>query len=203
MSNITRIVGTMTVNMRALSCRTPRPRLRAGVSATTCTALLLLLVSCTNPLARKRVSQPASVTQTMGSTTITVTYNRPSARGRALFGALVPYGVVWDPGADEATTLEVSRDVLFNDKRLAKGRYSVWAIPDSARWTVILSSAADVEHTPYPEGKDVLRDTVPVEPAAHVESLSFYFPTATADSAVLRFHWGTTALSMRIRPPPP
>ncbi len=167
--------------------------------ALTLAALALTIAACSNPFGRKRVSQPASVTQAMGSTKITVTYNRPSARGRPLFGALVPYGVVWDPGADEATTLEFSRDVQFNAKRLAKGRYSVWAIPDSTRWTLILSSAADVEHTPYPAGKDVLRDTIAVESAPHLESLAFYFPTAAADSAVLRLHWGTTAISMRIR----
>ena len=66
-------------------------------------------------------SQHGTVTQQVAATTITVDYNRPVARGRELFGALVPYDKVWCPGADDCTTLEVSTDITIEGKELAGG----------------------------------------------------------------------------------
>src|SRR5688572_10199070 len=60
-----------------------------------------------------RRSQPARVTQRMGSTEVTIVHNRPVARGRELFGALIPWDSIWNPGADEATRIEVNEDVLI------------------------------------------------------------------------------------------
>lgn len=80
-------------------------------------------------------------------------YNRAVARGRELFGALVPYGEVWDPGADEATRIELSHRVTITGQPLPAGRYSIWTIPDPDEWTLIFSRASKVEHIPYPEGR--------------------------------------------------
>jgi len=145
-----------------------------------------------------RKSQPAVVVQQMGGTKLTVTYNRPVARGRTLFGGIVPFGQVWNPGADEATTLAVSRDVLLGGKPLSAGTYSVWAIPDSTTWTMILSRASRVPHTPYPEGQDALRVTVAPARAPHMEALGFYFPAADSALAVLALHWGETIVALPI-----
>src|SRR5215210_963435 len=71
-------------------------------------------------------SQHGSVTQQVANTRITVDYNRPVARGRALFGALVPWGRVWCPGADTCTTIELSTNVQVNGQALAAGTYSLW-----------------------------------------------------------------------------
>jgi hypothetical protein len=65
------------------------------------------------------------VTQTVRDTEISIVYNRPVARGRALFGSLVKSNVVWNPGANEATTVEVSHDVLIENQKLDAGRYSL------------------------------------------------------------------------------
>jgi hypothetical protein len=159
----------------------------------------LLAASCGDLFRREpRKSQPALVEQWMGRTELTVRYNRPVARGRMLIGGIVKYGEVWDPGADEATTLETSRDILFGGMPLAAGRYSVWAIPRPDRWTLILSTAANVPHVPYPEGKDALRLDVSPESAPHMESLGFYFPAADSASAVLALHWGETRITVPI-----
>ena len=171
-----------------------------------CLASLLLAVLAAAgcdavPSGAKRKSQPALVVQRIGAAKVTVTYNRPSARGRRLFGGIVPWDSVWDPGADEATRIETSRDLLVEGRPLPRGAYSLWAVPDSAEWTVIFSRAADVYHTPYLGAeRDALR--LPVRPlrGPHVETLAFYFPVATADSAVLHFHWGETVVPLRIRP---
>ncbi|MDE3053447.1 MAG: DUF2911 domain-containing protein [Gemmatimonadota bacterium] len=147
-----------------------------------------------------RISQPASVMQMMGATRLTVRYNRPSARGRALFGALVPYGAVWNPGADEATTFTTTRPIEFGGHRLDAGRYSVWVIPESTAWTLILSHAWNVYHLPYPAGHDALRLQVTPRTAAYLETLAFSFPEADSLHALLALHWGTTELDVPIGP---
>lgn len=149
-----------------------------------------------------RGSQPAEVRQRMGGTEIAIVYNRPSARGRDLFGALVPYDSVWNPGADEATRIELSEDILVDGQPLAAGKYSIWAIPGREEWTIIFSHAHAVFHRPYPAGSDALRLRVRPGTGPHVESLSFQFPMATRDSARLELRWGSVVVPIGIRPTP-
>jgi hypothetical protein len=151
------------------------------------------------PATTLRISQPAVVSQQVGSTSITVRFNRPTARGRALFGALVPYGPVWHPGADEASTIQTTRAVTFGGRPLPAGTYSIWTIPTPAEWTVILSAAHNVFHQPYPEGRDVLRIQVPSRRGAHMESMAFYFPFADRTNTALVLHWGETLIEIPIQ----
>lgn len=154
------------------------------------------------PLEKVSKSQAAAVSQRIANTEITVTYSRPVARGRELFGKLVPYDEVWNPGADQATAIALTRDVHVNDRPLAAGKYSLWAIPRPDRWTMIFSRAAEVYHTPYPgDGQDALRLDVPPERGPHMEALTFYFPTVEGKDAVLRLHWGEVVVPLAIRVP--
>jgi DUF2911 family protein len=147
-----------------------------------------------------RKSQHGTLTQRVADAEVRIVYNRPVARGRELFGGIVPYGKEWDPGADEATTIAFSTDVLFGGARLPAGTYSVWVVPmERGPWTFILSVAADVFHTPYPKGNDALRIPVTPQRGSHMETLAFYFPVVDADSAVLSLHWGTTVLPIPIK----
>lgn len=150
-------------------------------------------------------SQRAGVSQTLGFTQIRIDYGRPTARGRVLFGdsAIVKWDRLWHPGADSASRIAFDRDVLFEGKPLAAGEYTLWTIPRaSGQWTVIVSKAAHVFHTPYPgEARDVLRVDVTAERGAHMESLAFYFPAVLRDEATLRLHWGEVVVPMRIKAP--
>ena len=148
-------------------------------------------------------SQRGSVTQTVAFTDISVVYGRPAARGRALFGALVPWNEVWHPGADSATRITFSRDVLVEGRPLRAGEYSLWLIPrERAPWTVIFSGAAHVFHRPYPgESHDVLRVDVAPEQVSKVDSFTIYFPSVLREEATLRLHWGTTAVTLKIQAP--
>ena len=148
-----------------------------------------------------RPSQHGSVTQQVAGTTITVDYNRPVARGRALFGSLVPYGRVWCPGADSCTTIQVSTDVKVNGQALARGTYSLWAEPQPERWTVIFNSAAPVFHTRYPADKDVLRVQATPREGSPMETLAFYFPIVDGNHAELVLHWGTVVVPLSIDVP--
>ena len=89
-------------------------------------------------------SQHGTVTQQVAETTITVEYDRPVARGRDLFGALVPYDHVWCPCANDCTTLTVSTAVTIEGHALAAGTYTLWAKPGSAKWTVLVNRAHQV-----------------------------------------------------------
>jgi hypothetical protein len=148
-------------------------------------------------------SQRGTVTQMVAYTEISVSYGRPVARGRALFGALVPWDSVWHPGADSATRVRFSHDVLLEGQSLRAGVYSLWLIPrEHAPWTVIVSRAAHVFHKPYPgERFDVLRLDVTPEQLSNMESFAIYFPMVLRDEAVIRLQWGTTAVPIRIKAP--
>src|SRR5882672_12138815 len=136
------------------------------------------------PLDQVSKSQAAVIGQRVATTEITVTYSRPVARGRQIFGALVPYGKVWTPGADQATTVTFSRDVSIDEHPLAKGSYSVWTIPGPETWTLIFSKVPKAFHESYPgEAQDALRLEVRPEKTAHVETLTFDFPTVEGKDA--------------------
>ena len=141
----------------------------------------------------------------MAFTDISVVYGRPVARGRVLFGdsALVKYGNIWHPGADSATRVSFTHDVLLEGKPVKAGEYSVWLIPrGSGAWTFILSRAAHVFHQPYPgEASDYLRLEVVPERGAHMETLAFYFPVVLRDEAVMRVHWGEMMLPLKVKAP--
>ena len=146
-------------------------------------------------------SQHGTVTQRVGTTEIAISYNRPVARGRELFGTLVRWGRMWHPGADSATTISFSKDVTIDGQALKAGRYSLWTIPEESKpWTVIFNRGVGGWHTSYPgESQDALRLTVTPETGSHLETLTYYFPMVDADSAVLRLQWGTVVVPLMIR----
>ena len=164
------------------------------------------LVACTGSPARSQgypPSQRGTVTQNVAFTEISVAYGRPVALGRALFGALVPWDEVWHPGADSATRVTFSHDVLLEGKPLRAGEYTLWLIPrERTPWTLIVSRAAHVFHKPYPgEQFDVMRIDITPEQVSSVESFTIYFPMVLRDEGVMRLHWGTTAIPIRIKAP--
>ena len=96
-------------------------------------------------------SQRGSVSQHVAHTTVAIEYGRPVARGRVLFGQLVPWDSVWHPGADSATRITFDHPLRLEGQEVEAGEYSVWLIPRASQpWTVILSRAAHVFHKPYP-----------------------------------------------------
>jgi hypothetical protein len=160
---------------------------------------VVILAPATALPAQGRQSQHATVSQQLGETQVTIVYNRPSARGRTLFGrnGVVAWGRVWCPGADEASTIAVSKDVMIGGQPLAAGKYSIWAIPGPDEWTLIFSRAADVFHVPYPgEAQDALRLKVKPQAGPFMEALAYYFPAADADRALLNLHWGETVVQV-------
>lgn len=161
--------------------------------------LTLLAPSAFAQLKLPRVSQKASVTQTIGLTDVTVTYSRPGVKGRTIWGDLVPYDKVWRTGANEATSIAFARDVTINGKALPAGTYSLHTIPGKASWAVIFNKKVDQWGSySYDAADDVLRvDVVPAS-GPSVEWLTFSFPDVSNDSAKLELAWEKLRVTLTI-----
>ena len=135
-------------------------------------------------------SPEAAVSQTLGLTELEVTYHRPATNGRAVWGALVPYGQVWRAGANENTTVSFSTPVSVSGTKLPAGTYGLHMIPTTGDWTVIFSRESGAWGSfSYDEKEDVARVTVKPEAAPHQERLSYTFDDPTTDSTVLAMRW--------------
>jgi hypothetical protein len=163
-------------------------------------AALGLLLALAAPLAAQRgddaqrKSKNGRATGKVAGVTVVVEYGRPSVNGRAIWGALVPYGQVWRTGADEATTISFDQDVAVEGQPLAAGTYALFTIPGETEWTVIFNKTAKQWGAfKYDAAQDALR--VKVEPVAHenVEALDF---VVEGDAVVLR--WEKLAVPIRI-----
>jgi hypothetical protein len=124
--------------------------------------LILALVAFSSttlaqPAHRPRISPHESVSATVHDTRIEIVYGRPSMRGRTIFGSLVRYGRVWCPGADEATTLESSREIQIGNVRVPPGPHTIWMLPTPDRWTLIISRERSGFHTQYHPDADLGR----------------------------------------------
>lgn len=161
--------------------------------------LALAVTSVASAQETTRKSQLGIVTQYVAGTKIEIAYRRPVARGRALFGALVPYGRVWTPSADTAARIVTSGPLQINGATLPAGVYSIWATPDSASWTLAFNSNAVRFHLNVPSGGDVLTVQAKPQTGEHVETLLFAFPMTDADSARLELRWGTTVIPLSIK----
>ena len=162
------------------------------------TLSLTLLAAC-GAGAQNTRSQLGTVSQSIAGTRVEIVYRRPVARGRQLFGSLVAWGRVWTPSADTAARFTTSAPLQVNGSELPAGSYSVWAIPDSASWTIIFNSVPEVFHLRYPDGHDALRVKATPASGEHVETLMFTFPIVDADSARLELRWGTTVVPLSLR----
>lgn len=114
-----------------------------------------------------------------GEPILRLIYSRPQKKGREIFGSHLPFGKLWRAGANEATELMVFNEVTINDKSLSPGRYTLYIIPESDSWTVIINSATDIwgeGPSKYDESKDVLRAVIPIEKLEdEVEALAMFF----------------------------
>ncbi|MBS1605055.1 MAG: DUF2911 domain-containing protein [Bacteroidetes bacterium] len=128
-----------------------------------------------------------------------VVYSRPQKRGRKLFGELVNYGQVWRLGANEATEIEFFRDVKVGGKLIKKGRYTLYALVDTDKWTIIFNKETDTWGAfRYDSSKDVLRVSEPVEKQPGItEVFSIAFRKADR-GAMLSFSWDDVLVTLPV-----
>jgi pimeloyl-ACP methyl ester carboxylesterase len=146
-----------------------------------------------------RPSPRASAAQQIGLAEVTVRYGRPQVKGREIWGKLVPWNRVWRTGANEATTLTFSRDVLVEGQRLAAGTYSFFTIPSESEWTVIFNRGAHQWGAfNYNPEFDALRVKIKAQSAEPMEWLNFSFDPTGEKSANLILRWEKLKLLLKI-----
>lgn len=146
------------------------------------------------------LSPEGSIRQKIGLTTISILYERPAARGRIIFGELVPYGKLWRTGAGVCTKIKFDADVLVDNMLIRAGTYSLFTIPDPQLWTIVLNSDTTLSGTGgYDETKDIIRFTTKAGVAGRrYESFTIDIDVIQND-AELSLSWENIRVSFKIQ----
>jgi len=147
-----------------------------------------------------RLSPNASTSQLVGITDIDLHYSRPGVKGRAIWGALVPYDQVWRTGANENTTIRFSTAVKVEGHELPAGTYGLQTIPTAGDWTLILSKDADEWGAfDYKPEHDAMRATVKTRPGSRFEErMGFRFEDLTDESATIVLAWEKLEIPFKV-----
>lgn len=165
-------------------------RFRMAALAAVSTVLTLAPLVAQADLVLPRPSPKSNLVQQIGITDLTLSYSRPGVKGRAIWGALVPYDTPWRTGANEATTFTTTDPITVDGKALAAGTYSFFTIPTAGDWTVIFSrQQGQWGAYEYDPKEDAARVTVKPTAADPVEWMQFTFDDMTANSANLTLRW--------------
>src|SRR3982751_6274293 len=88
----------------------------------------------------KRRSPPASAEcKFSDGKTVKIDYSSPRAKGRKVFGDLVPYGKIWRTGANESTTFVTNSDIVVGGQNVPAGNYTIFTVPEADKWTLVIS----------------------------------------------------------------
>ncbi len=164
------------------------------------TAVLLLLSAEAQQLKTPAPSPTQTIKQDFGLGNVELSYSRPAAKGRKIYGDLVPFGSVWRTGANNATTLTFSDEVTIGGKKVPAGKYGLVSIPDKDKWTLIITKQLDVTSpAAYKSENDVVR----VEAKASrmdekLESFTMQFAEVKPTSCELRIMWENTSVALPI-----
>jgi hypothetical protein len=155
------------------------------------------LTASAQQIKKPRPSPPDTVRATTAKgVAIEIAYSQPSVKGRTIGTDLAPYGKVWRLGANEATTIELSKNVKVEGKALAAGKYAVYAIPGEKEWTIMFNKGIKNWGTVYKEDEDVLRVTVkPGKSSTFAEQLKFIIDP----SGKVSFVWGNEVVAFLVK----
>ncbi len=191
--------------------------IRAGLATFSVIALFFLTQPSTTYAQGKevRASLQAAVMQRLGTNTdITIQYSRPGVKGRTIWGGLVPYGMApgteesggkpypWRAGANENTTIELSKDVLIEGKKLAAGKYGVHMIPSEKEWIIVFSkNNSSWGSFSYDPKDDALRVSVTPVKAPFTEWLTYGFDDLKGTSATAFLQWEDLKVPFKVELP--
>ena len=165
------------------------------------TAMTLALFT-TVAVSAQELPQPSpkgEVEQIVGLTTIEVEYSRPSAKGRKIFGDLVPFGEMWRTGANMSTTVEVEGDVMVEGQLLPKGKYSLFTTPNPEMWVITFNKNPELGGVDERKAEeDVLMVKVPVGKCDMTETFTIGFADVKDDKAVLELRWENTVVGISL-----
>jgi hypothetical protein len=171
--------------------------------STFCLALFMILLSSADALKAQintpRPSPSSTVTQKIGLADVSVNYSRPSAKGRKIFGEVVPFDKIWRTGANEPTKLSFSDTVTVEGKKLSPGDYALYTIPGLTEWTIIIGKNPKTSAGEYKDDQEAARFKVKSEKGcADVETFTIDFANLTTNSALLQLSWEKTIVKFKI-----
>jgi len=166
--------------------------------------IVMLAVVVANFVVEAQVKTPqsspsAKIEQVVGLTTVQVEYSRPSAKGRTVYGDLVPFGKMWRTGANANTTISFTEDVKVGGKDLKKGKYALYTTPKADSWDVIFYTDTNNWGLPETWNESNVALKINVKPETltkSVESLSIFLNNLTNDSGVIELAWERTMVSI-------
>jgi hypothetical protein len=151
-----------------------------------------------------QASPKSELTQTVGLTEVKIEYSRPSAKGRVIFGDLVPFGKVWRAGANANTTISFSEDVVINGATLKKGEYALYISPKADEWEIIFYSDTNNWGNPekWDDAKVALKASAKTEVLNRtVETFTINIANTDLNSANLEFSWEKTLVALKFEVP--
>jgi hypothetical protein len=152
--------------------------------------------------ANNKQSPPAETVMTLGGQTFTIEYNAPSARGRKVEGGLVPYGSIWRLGADAATTLTSTADLMIGTLRVPKGVHTLYILASEDGWKLVVNKQTGQWGLTYSEAQDLGRVDMKVSKlGAPVETLKINLNASGASNGTLEIEWGSTKASVPVKLP--
>jgi tetratricopeptide (TPR) repeat protein len=176
-----------------------------------CAALVStsLVAQVTTP---RNPSPAASVTQTIGISTVTVSYSRPSVKGRAIWGAQVPYGwnvqgfglgnsAPWRAGANENTVIQFSHPAKFAGQAVPAGSYGLFFTINSDNTTGEVILSKDYRSWGsffYDQAHDQLRAKITLRDNAMTEMLTYDFINSDKNSSELVLNWEKKQFPVKI-----
>lgn len=169
--------------------------------------LLVASLFATSQLISQNLDTPtlspySEIKQEVGLTEITLSYARPSAKGRAVMGGLVPYGETWRTGANASTKLTFTEDVKIAGNDLPAGTYALYTIPSQNEWTIIIHKKTNMRSIAGGQVKaenDAFRFTVkPIANPIGVETFTMQFTDITTNSCHLQLSWENTLVKFPI-----
>ncbi|HMU10507.1 MAG TPA: DUF2911 domain-containing protein [Ferruginibacter sp.] len=166
----------------------------------------LIAISCFSVVSTAQVKMPApSPTQTVKQEfaigSIELTYSRPTAKGRKIFGDLVPFNKIWRTGANAATKLVLTEPLEIGGKNVDTGTYVLYTIPGIDSWDIILNKGLKNWGTDgYKESEDVVKFRVePMKMKDKVESFTMQFVDVKPESCELQIMWEKTVVAISIK----
>lgn len=145
-------------------------------------------------------SPTTTISQNFATSKIELSYSRPSAKGRKVFGDVVPYGKFWRTGANAATTVTFGEDVKINGTDVKAGKYGLISFPGETEWIIVLTKDLNVNSVDaYKQENDVARFTVKSEKLTdYVETFSIEVNNIKSDACDLTFEWEHTLVRLKV-----
>jgi hypothetical protein len=166
--------------------------------------VLAFMVNGSAQITTPQASPKAVIEQTVGLTNVKIDYSRPSAKGRSVYGELVPFGRMWRTGANANTVITFSNDVVIAGKTLKAGSYALYTQPKADAWDVIFYDDTNNWGLPekYDDSKEVLRASVKPEfLSRNVETLTIGVNNLDSDYGFLEIAWEKTMVALKFEVP--